>query len=212
MSLKVTAVNCIMKGIGRKDSKESYAKLKFQMTSAIREAFEWNDISGASEWEPEAPNDQFRCHFIELMPNNPELKKFALRIDAATIGDFQIQTKAKKEGKNAVKAQKRVVDVLCTVRFHGADSLAFLETYKVNANKNSEMVISYDPAPQQGEFDGTRVVPHTGEVIDGRKNQGVLQMPAVDENAPEPTAAEKKKAREAERAKFAEIRERTKKK
>lgn len=209
MSQKVTAVNCIMKAIGRKDAKEAYAKFKFQMTSAIRDAFEWPEISGASEWEPEAPNDQFRCHFIEVNPNNPELKTHALRLDAATIGDFQIQTKAKKEGKNAVKAQKRIVDVLCTVRFQGPSALAMLEAYKVNANKNSEMLIAYDPAPLQGEIDGTRVDIVSGEVhATKEQRQAVLEMPIGEV----PTAAEKKAAREKERAKFAEIRERAKKK
>lgn len=199
---QVTAVNCIMKGIGRKDAKEAYAKFKFQMTSAIRKAFEWPEITGASEWEPEAPQDQFRCHFIELTPNAPELKGKALSIEASTISDFQIQTKAKKEGKNSQKAQKRVVDVLCTVRFTGESSLAFLEAYKVGANKNSEMLISFDPAPTQSELEGTRV-----DVQSGEKHGEQENLPGVA-----PTAAEKKKQREEERAKFAELRERTKKK
>ena len=87
---QVTAVNCIMKGIGRKDAKEAYAKFKFQFTSAIRKAFEWEDIHGASEWEPEAPNDSFRCHFIELTPNAPELKGKALNIELFETGNFTV--------------------------------------------------------------------------------------------------------------------------
>lgn len=196
---QVTAVNCIMKGIGRKDAKEAYAKVKFQMNSAIRKAFEWDEITGASEWTPEPPHDSFRCHFIELVPNAPELKSKALRLDAASIGDFQIQTKAKKDGKNAVKAGKRVVDVLCTVKFNGEDSLAFLEAYKVGANKNSEMLISFDPAPTQSELEGTRV-----DVQSGAKDGEQGNLPGVA-----PTAAEKKAERAAERERFARLRERT---
>ena len=199
---QVTAVNCSMKGIGRKDAKEAYAKFKFQMTSAIRKAFEWEDIHGACEWEPEAPNDSFRCHFIELTPNAPELKGKAMNIEASTISDFQIQTKAKKDGKNAVKASKRVVDVLCTVRFTSESALAFLEAYKVGANKSSEMLISFDPAPTQSELEGTRV-----DVQSGEKDGEQGNLPGVA-----PTAAEKKAAREEERKKFAELRERAKNK
>jgi len=211
MSEKVVAVNCIMKGIGRKDAKEAYAKFKFQLTSAIVKAFEWPDITGASEWEPESPNDQFRCHFIELNPNNPELRNHALNLDAATIGDFQIQTKAKKEGKNAVKASKRIVDVLCTVRFQGPTALAALESFKVNANKNSEMLIAYDLPPQQGEIDGTRVDVVSGEVhATEERRQAVLEMQPGEGEAM--TAAQKKAQRDAERKKFAEIRERAAKK
>lgn len=199
---QVTAVNCIMKGIGRKDAKEAYAKFKFLMTTAVRKAFEWPDVSGTAEWTPDAPNDLFRCHFIELLPNAPELKNKVLRLDAATIGDFQIQTKAKKEGKNSVKAQKRVVDVLCTVKFNGEDSLAFLEAYKVGANKNSEMLISFDPAPTQSELEGTRV-----DVQSGAKDGEQGNLPGTE---PKPkTAAEKKADRDAERKRFADIRERT---
>lgn len=197
---QVTAVNCLMRGIGRKDAKEAYAKFKFHMTSAIRKAFKWPEITGASEWEPEAPHDSFRCHFIELVPNAPELKNKSLQLDAATISDFQIQTKAKKEGKNAIKAQKRVVDVLCTVRFHGEDALAFLEAYKVGANKNSEMLISFDPPPTQSELEGTRV-----DVQAGDKHGEQGNLPGTV-----PTAAEKKAARDEERKKFADIRERAK--
>lgn len=208
MSSKLKCVNVIMKTIGRKDAKEAYCKLKFQLTSAVIEAFEWPD-NHASEWTPEAPNDEFRCHFIEITPNNKELAAHGIKMDAATIGDFQIQTKAKKEGKNSVKASKRIVDVLRTVKFTEPDSLAHLEAFKVNANKNSEMLIAYDPAPQQGELDGTRVVPHTGEVIDGRQPK----LPGTEDGEGKaPTAAEKKQQRADERARFAALRERTKKK
>ena len=151
---------------------------------------------------PEAPNDSFRCHFIELTPNAPELKGKALNIEASTISDFQIQTKAKKNGKNAVKASKRVVDVLCTVRFTSESALAFLEAYKVGANKSSEMLISFDPAPTQSELEGTRVDVQTG-AKDGEQGNLLEVVPA---------AAQKKEARDAERKKFAEIRERAKKK
>jgi|SRR6185503_854943 len=199
---QVTAVNCLMKSIGRKDAKEAYAKFKFQCTRAIVSAFEWPDITGASEWEPEAPHDSFRCHFIELVPNAPELRSKSLKLDAATISDFQIQTKAKKEGKNAVKAQKRVVDVLCTVRFNGEDALAYLEAYKVGANKNSEMLISFDPAPTQSELEGTRVDVQSGEKAGEQGN-----LPGVA-----PTAAEKKAERAAEREKMAQLRKRIEKK
>lgn len=169
MSEKLKAVNVVMKGIGRKDANEAYAKLKFQLTRSVVEAFDWPDVPSVSEWTPEAPNDNFRCHFIEIKPNNPELGNHALRIEAATIGDFQIQKKAKKEGANSVKAEKVIVDVACTVRFTIPTALATLESFKVHANKNSEMLIAYDRAPQQGELEGTRVDVVSGEVIDGRR-------------------------------------------
>jgi hypothetical protein len=211
MSQKLKCVNTIMKGIGRKDAMSAYAKFKFQLTSAVTKAFEWPDVAGVSEWTPDAPNDQFRCHFIEITPNNPELAKHVLHIEAATIGDFQVQKKAKKEGKNSRKAEKVVVDVICTVKFNGATSLAFLEQFKVSANKNSEMLIAYDPAPQQGEIDGTRVDVVTGDVHATKdQQQRVLEMPSSEGNKAEPTHAEKKAARQKEREKFAEIRERTK--
>jgi len=206
MSIKLKCVNVIMKGIGRKDAKEAYANFKFQLTSKVIELFEWPDISGASEWTPEAPHDQFRCHWIEITPNSSELASHAMKLDAATIGDFQIQKKAKKEGKNSQKAQKSVTDVLCRVRFNDPTALASLESFKVNANKNSEMLIAFDQAPEQGEIDGTRVDVVSGEVhATKEQQQAVLEIPM-------PTAAEKKAQREAERAKFAELRERAKKK
>ena len=209
MSQKVTAVNCIMKSIGRKDAKEAFAKFKFQLTSAIVKGFEWPDITGASEWEPEAPNDQFRCHWIEITPNSPELREHTLHLDAATISDFQIQTKAKKEGKNAVKAQKRKVDVLCTVRFTAVDALAHLEAFKVNANKNSEMTIDYDPAPRQGDLEGTRVDVVSGEVhATPEQRQAVLEMPMDEGN--KPTHADRVKQKREEAKRFAELRERAK--
>jgi hypothetical protein len=195
MPLKVKAVNVTMKGIGRKDAKEAYANFKFQLTSSIVEAFEWPDISGVSEWEPEAPNDQFRCHYIELKPNSSELAAHTVRIEASTIGDFQIQKKQKKEGKNAVKAQEVVIDVLCKVRFNAPTALATLESFKVHANKNSEMTIAYDQATQQGEIDGTRVDVISGEVhATKEQRQAVLEMPAGEGNKA-PTAAEKKVGR-----------------
>jgi len=211
MAQKVTAVNCILKSIGRKeDAKEAYAKFKFQCTRAIVSAFDWPDITGASEWEPGAPHDSFRCHFVEIIPNAPELRSHAMKLDAATISDFRIQTKAKKEGKNAIKAQKRVVDVLCTVRFNSPDALAYLEAYKVNANKNSEMLISYDMPPVQGEIDGTRVDVQSGEVhATEEQRQAVLEMPADEGN--QPTHAEKVARKREESKKFADLRERAKK-
>lgn len=199
-----------MKTIGRKDAKEAFAKFRFQLTKAVLEAFEWDDVTGASEWTPDAPHDQFRCHFIELKPNNSELQNHTLRIEASSIGDFQIQKKQQKEGKNARKAEKVRVDVLCTVRFSIPTALATLESFKVNANKNSELLIAYDPTPQQGEIDGTRVDVQIGEVhATKEQRQAVLDMPAGEGNKA-PTAAEKKAARDAEREKFAEIRKRTK--
>ena len=207
MSQKLKAQNAIMKTIGRKDAKEAFAKFKFQLTKAVLEAFEWDDVTGASEWTPDAPHDQFRCHFIELKPNNSEMAAHTMKIEASTIGDFQIQRKAQKDGKNAVKAKKVVTDVLCTVRFSIPTALATLESFKVNANKNSEMLIAFDPNPQQGEIDGSRVVAHTGEVINGRLSlvpddvhATPEQQAAVTEEGPGQTHAERMKERKAAKA------------
>ena len=207
MSQKLKAQNAIMKTIGRKDAKEAFAKFKFQLTAAVTRAFDWPDVSGASEWTPEAPNDEFRCHFIELTPNNSELAAHSLRIEAATIGDFQVQRKHQKEGKNSRKAEKVRTDVLCTIKFTTPTALATLESFKVNANKNSEMLIAYDPAPQQGEFDGARVDVVSGEVhATKEQRQAVLEMPEGEGSRP--THAEKLKAKREETARLAEIRKR----
>lgn len=171
MAKKVTAVNAIMKGIGRKDAKEAYAKFKFQLTKKIAEAFEWPDVAeSVGEWSPVDGANEFRCYFIELTPNSDELAQHAMKIEAATIGDFQIQRKAKKEGKNSRKADKTRVDVLCTVKFTIETALATLESFKVRANKNSQMLISYDPAPVQEELDETRAT--------DEQRQAVLEIPA----------------------------------
>ena len=201
MSKKVIAVNTVMKGIGRKDAKEAWAKVRFQLTSKIIQAFEWPDIpEQVGEWSPEI--NELQCHFIELIPNNSELAAHKLRIEAATIGDFQIQKKKKKEGKNSRKAQKTATFVLCTIKFNIPTALATLESYKVHANKNAEMLIAYDLPAEQVEMSDD---PQATE----EQRQAVLEMPAGEGNKA-PTAAEKKAARDAEREKFAELRKRTK--
>lgn len=197
---KVTAVNMIMKSIGRKDAKEAYAKVRFQLTQKIIEAWEWPEVpEQISEWTPEI--NELRCHFIEVTPNNSELHSHKLRIEAATIGDFQIQRKKKKEGKNSRKAQKTITFVLCTVKFHLATALATLESYKVNANKNAEMLICYDLPAEQIEMS-------EGPKATEEQRQAVLDMAAGEGNKPAPTHAEKVAAKRKESERLAEIRKR----
>lgn len=199
MNEKVTAVNTIMKGIGRKDAKEAWCKVRFQLTTKIIEAFEWPEVpEQISEWTPEI--NELRCHFIELTPNNSELHNHKLRIEAATIGDFQIQRKKAKEGKNSRKAQKTITFVLCTIKFHLATALATLESYKVNANKNAEMLICYSLPAEQVEMGAPRATEE--------QRQAVLDMPPDEGNRP--THAEKVKQKREESAKLAELRKRIK--
>jgi hypothetical protein len=173
LSKKVTAINVLVKGIQRKNAKEATAKIKFQLTKQISKAFEWPELpEGTSEWTPDV--NELRCHQIELTPNNEELYKHSFALECATIGDFQIQRKAKKEGKNSKKAQKTVINVICTITSGSPTALAQLESFKVNADRNAQMIVTYDPAPVQEEMEGEVKADADAQlrIVEGEKEDG----------------------------------------
>ena len=102
------------------------------------------------------PVAELAAQNIEFVPNNPELNHNAVSVEAQSIGDFVVVRKKKKEGKNSVKADKVITEVLCLIRFQDPTGCAKLEQYMQGA-KRSEMRVSYTPQPQQDELPGTRV-------------------------------------------------------
>ncbi len=201
MSKRLKIVNALVSSMGRKKNVGS-VKIKFQLTQAVTDALDWPQMpEGTAEWVPEV--DELQASMIELTPNNPELKAVACSIDTSTIGDFMVQRKKKKAGKNSVKADKTITEVICTVRFADPLGCAKLEQYMQSAAR-SEMLVVYEPQPTQDELPGTRV---DMSPIDGRQPL----IPGTDpqpEAPPEagPTHAEKIKARRDETAKKAEMR------
>ena len=80
----------------------------------------------------------------------------ATSIDASSIGDFIVVRKKKKAGKNSVKADKTITEVICIIRFADPTGCAKLEQYMLSAAR-SEMLVVYTPQPTQDELPGTRV-------------------------------------------------------
>jgi hypothetical protein len=154
MSKRFTAVNALLVSCTRtKDGGK--AKVKFQLTEKVRKSLDWPEMPDiVGEWSPDYA--ELKATVIEFTPNNEELKHHATSVDAASIGDFQIQRKHKKSGKNAVKAEKIITQVICTVKFGDPTGCAKLEQYLQNAAR-SEMLVVYTPQPQQDELPGTRV-------------------------------------------------------
>ena len=205
MSAQVTAVNAVVKDFGRKLKKDGEAKLRFELTAAILSAFDWPEVPEAvSEWEPSI--SQLVCSFIELTPNKTNLNgKVICRVECKSLSSFQIQRKALKVGKNAVKAEKKITSVLCTATFGDPLGCAKLEQYAMSGAVNSEMCIGFEPAPIQDELPGTRVDVVSGEVhATPEQRQAVLDMPADEGNRP--THAEKVRQKREESAKLAELR------
>ena len=149
-----TAVNTLLVSVKR-TKKGGFANVKFQLTPKITKALDWPDMpEGTAEWCPDV--DELAAQNIEFVPNNPELNHNATSIEAQSIGDFVVVRKRKKEGKNSVKADKVITEVLCLIRFQDPTGCAKLEQYMQGA-KRSEMRVSYTPQPQQDELPGTRV-------------------------------------------------------
>jgi len=161
MSKRFTAVNALLVSTTRnKDG--GRAKVKFQLTEKVRKSLEWPEMPDiVGEWSPDY--GELKATLVEFTPNNEELKAAATSVDASAIGDFQIQRKHKKTGKNAVKADKIITQVICTVTFSDPTGCAKLEQYLQSAAR-SEMLVVYTPQPTQDELPGTRVDVQTGEV------------------------------------------------
>jgi len=149
-----TAVNTLLVST-RRTKKGGFANVKFQLTPKITKALDWPEMpDGTAEWCPDV--DELAAQIIEFVPNNPELNHNAVSIEAQSIGDFVVVRKRLKEGKNVVKAQKHITEVLCLIRFQDPTGCAKLEQYMQGA-KRSEMHVSYTPQPKQDELPGTRV-------------------------------------------------------
>ena len=149
-----TAVNTLLVSTKR-TKKGGFANVKFQLTSKITKALDWPDMpEGTAEWCPDV--DELVAQNVEFVPNNPELNHNAVSVEAQSIGDFVVVRKRKKEGKNSVKADKVITEVLCLIRFQDPTGCAKLEQYMQGARR-SEMRVSYTPHPQQDELPGTRV-------------------------------------------------------
>ncbi len=92
------------------------AKVSFPLTSKVSKALGWPELpDGTKGWSPE--NSELNATLIELTPNNEELKTFAMTLDATHMGSFQIIRKAKKKGKDSVKASEKITEVSCVVSF-----------------------------------------------------------------------------------------------
>lgn len=154
MSKRFVAVNTLLISCGRKKT-GGWAKVKFQLTAKVTTSLEWPDMpEGTAEWVPDV--DELAAKLVEFTPNNEELKSKATSVDASTIGDFMVQRKKKKDGKNAVKANKTITEVLCTIKFADPLGCAKLEQYMLSAAR-SEMLVVYTPQATQDELPGTRV-------------------------------------------------------
>lgn len=142
--------------------KGGFARVKFQLTSKITKALDWPEMpDGTAEWCPDV--DELAAQNIEFVPNNPELNHNSVSIEAQSIGDFVVVRKKKKEGKNSVRADKVITEVICLIKFADPTGCAKLERYMQGA-KRSEMRVSYTPQPVQGELDGTRVDMSEGQL------------------------------------------------
>ena len=161
---KLKAINALLVETKR-NKKGGFAKIKFQLTAAVTKALDWPDMpEGTAEWTPDV--DTLQARTLELTPNDITQKAHAVTMDITSIGDFMIQRKKKKSGKNSVKADKVITEVVCNVKFSAETGCAMLEQYILSAGR-SEMLLVYEPAPVQGELEGTRV---DMSPIDGRQS------------------------------------------
>jgi len=154
MSKRFTAVNTLLVSATR-NKNGGFAKVKFQLTAKVTKALDWPEMpEGTAEWCPDV--DELKSSLVEFTPNNEELRDKATSIDASSIGDFIVVRKKKKAGKNSVKADKTITEVICTIRFGDPTGCAKLEQYMLSAAR-SEMLVVYTPQPTQDELPGTRV-------------------------------------------------------
>lgn len=177
MSEQFTATNALLVKTSR-DKNGGSAKVKFLLTPETMTAFAWPEMpTGTAEWIPDV--DELQATVVELTPNNPEMKSRAVRIDARSIGDFMVQRKKKKTGKNSVKGDKTITEVVCTIRFTDPIGCAKLEQY-IQSAARSEMLICYSPAPSQEELPGTRVdmTPVNGRLPLGPESAPKAEKPA----------------------------------
>ena len=191
------AVNALLIKCER-NKKGGFAKVKFQLTPKVTEALGWPEMpEGTAEWCPDV--DEIRSTLIELKPNNEELHGAATTVETTSINDFTVVRKKKKAGKNSVKADKTITEVLCKVHFDDECGCAKLEQYLMRVGlKRAEMMVRYTPQPVQDELPGTRVDVINGQVFGEvhateEQRQAVLEMPVGE--GPAPTHAEKVKAR-----------------
>lgn len=151
---RFTAVNTLLVSTSR-TKKGGFAKVKFQLTPKVTAALDWPEMpEGTAEWCPDV--DELLSDLIELTPNNPELLKNATSTDANSIGDFIVIRKRKKAGKNSVRADKLVTEVIATIKFTDPTGCGKLEQYMQSAAR-SEMLVVYTPQPAQDELPGTRI-------------------------------------------------------
>lgn len=126
MSKRFIAVNTLLISTSR-TKKGGFAKVKFQLTAKVTAALEWPEMpEGTAEWCPDV--DEVMSDLIELTPNNPELRKNSVSIDASSIGDFIVVRKRKKAGKNSVRADKLITEVIATIKFTDPTGCAKLNT------------------------------------------------------------------------------------
>jgi hypothetical protein len=204
MSKKLKCVNALITSMGRKKT-GGWAKVKFQLTAAVTNSLDWPEMpEGTAEWVPDV--DELQATVVEFTPNKEGLGAQAVcELEASSIGDFMVQRKKKKAGKNSIKADKTITEVICTIRFTDAIGCAKIEEYMQRAAR-SEMLVIYTPQPVQGELDGTRVDVVSGEVhATEEQRQAVLEMP-LDEGAGQ-THFDKVKQRIEEDKKKKKIRE-----
>jgi hypothetical protein len=183
MSKRFVAVNALLVSTTR-DKNGGRAKVKFQLTAKVTKALEWPEMpEGTAEWCPDV--DELKSSLIEFTPNNDELKHAATSVDASSIGDFIVVRKKKKSGKNSVKADKTITEVICTIRFGDATGCAKLEQY-IQAAARSEMLVVYTPQPQQDELPGTRVdmTPEDSQLplATAEQREAVAEIPDGDPN------------------------------
>jgi hypothetical protein len=182
MSKRLTAVNTLLVSATR-DKKGGHAKVKFQLTSKVTKALEWPEMpEGTAEWCPDV--DELKASLVEFTPNNEELRDKATSIDATSIGDFIVVRKKKKAGKNSVKADKTITEVICVIRFSDPTGCAKLEQYMLSAAR-SEMLVVYTPQPTQDVLPGSRVdmTPEDSQLpLDSEALADANATPAEDPN------------------------------
>jgi hypothetical protein len=208
MSKTLKCVNALLLSVHR-NAKGGWANIKFQLTAAVTKSLEWPEMpEGTAEWMPDV--DELQATLVELTPNNEELAKHACEFKAVSIGDFQVQRKKKKAGKNSVKADKTITEVMCKIRFTDPVGAATLEQY-IQSAARSQMSVHYMPQPVQGEIDGTRVDVVTGEVFaSAEQRQAVIEMPSGEGEGPGMTHAEKVKDKKAHEERVKNLRKRIK--
>jgi len=197
MSKRLIARNTLLRSVSRTPKTGGKAKFTFPLTPKIAKTLGWPELpDGTKGWSPE--DSELSATLIELKPNNEELKAVACVIDCQHMGDFQIIRKAKKKGKDSVKATEKITEVMCTVSFADPDGCAKLEKYMLSAAR-SEMLVVYTPQATQDELPGTQV--------DMSPESSQESLLAPESEQPSPTHAEKVAARKDESERKRKLRE-----